>query len=41
MTRAKRQLCVIGDSDTIKTGSSYLKKWMEFLEEEALVLGVE
>ncbi|KAG8830770.1 hypothetical protein FRC17_004265 [Serendipita sp. 399] len=35
MTRARKHLCVIGDSSTIKHGSSYLKKWMEWLEENA------
>lgn len=35
MTRAKRSLTVIGDSETVKKGSKFLKKWMEFLEENA------
>ncbi|KAH3978908.1 hypothetical protein HBI25_092480 [Parastagonospora nodorum] len=35
MTRPKRHLCVIGDSDTISKGSRFLKSWMEFLEENA------
>ncbi|WWD17029.1 hypothetical protein CI109_101466 [Kwoniella shandongensis] len=35
MTRAKRQLCVVGDSSTVAKGSRYLKKWMEWLESEA------
>ena len=35
MTRPKRQLCVIGDSETVGKGSSFLKKWMEHLEKEA------
>ncbi|TIA92712.1 hypothetical protein E3P99_00505 [Wallemia hederae] len=35
MTRAKRQLIVVGNSATIKRGGSYLKKWMDFLEEHA------
>ncbi|KAG8802804.1 hypothetical protein FRC16_008620 [Serendipita sp. 398] len=35
MTRARKHLCVVGDSSTIKHGSSYLKKWMEWLEENA------
>ncbi|KZZ91653.1 DNA-binding protein SMUBP-2 [Ascosphaera apis ARSEF 7405] len=35
MTRPKRQLCVIGDSDTIQKGSPFLKRWMEFLEANA------
>ncbi|UKZ51354.1 hypothetical protein TrVGV298_005113 [Trichoderma virens] len=33
MTRPKRSLTVIGDSETVK--SKFLKKWMEFLEENA------
>ncbi|KAK1241683.1 hypothetical protein MKX07_007506 [Trichoderma sp. CBMAI-0711] len=35
MTRPKRSLTVIGDSETVKKGSKFLKKWMEFLEEHA------
>ncbi|CBX98813.1 predicted protein [Plenodomus lingam JN3] len=35
MTRPKRHLCVIGDSDTISRGSQFLKAWMDFLEEQA------
>ncbi|WRT66637.1 uncharacterized protein IL334_003596 [Kwoniella shivajii] len=35
MTRAKRQLCVVGDSSTVGKGSKYLKKWMDWLESEA------
>ncbi|KAJ4993277.1 hypothetical protein SVAN01_01252 [Stagonosporopsis vannaccii] len=35
MTRPKRHLCVVGDSDTISKGSAFLKQWMEFLEENA------
>ncbi|KAK4681737.1 hypothetical protein QC764_110050 [Podospora pseudoanserina] len=35
MTRPKRSLTVIGDSETVKKGSKFLKKWMEFLEENA------
>ncbi|WWC94533.1 hypothetical protein V866_001379 [Kwoniella sp. B9012] len=35
MTRAKRQLCVVGDSSTVGKGSKYLKKWMDWLENEA------
>ncbi|PTB65328.1 DNA helicase [Trichoderma citrinoviride] len=35
MTRPKRSLIVIGDSETVKKGSKFLKKWMEFLEEHA------
>ncbi|CAK7215845.1 hypothetical protein SCUCBS95973_002619 [Sporothrix curviconia] len=35
MTRPKRSLTVIGDSETVKRGSAFLKSWMEFLEENA------
>ncbi|KAF6803847.1 hypothetical protein CSOJ01_10631 [Colletotrichum sojae] len=35
MTRPKRSLTVIGDSETVKRGSTFLKRWMEFLEENA------
>ncbi|KAK8864662.1 hypothetical protein IAR55_001912 [Kwoniella newhampshirensis] len=35
MTRARRQLCVVGDSSTVSKGSKYLKKWMDWLEAEA------
>ncbi|KAG7292579.1 hypothetical protein NEMBOFW57_002614 [Staphylotrichum longicolle] len=35
MTRPKRSLTVIGDSETVKKGSKFLKDWMEFLEENA------
>ncbi|KAJ9103336.1 hypothetical protein QFC19_004434 [Naganishia cerealis] len=35
MTRAKRQLCVVGDSGTVGKGSAYLKQWMNFLEDHA------
>ncbi|RXK39896.1 DNA helicase [Tremella mesenterica] len=35
MTRAKRQLCVVGDSDTVGKGSKYLKSWMTWLEANA------
>ncbi|KAK5115357.1 hypothetical protein LTR62_001557 [Meristemomyces frigidus] len=35
MTRPKRHLCVIGDSETVGRGSKFLKSWMEFLEEHA------
>jgi len=35
MTRARRQLCVIGDSSTIKHGSKYLQRWMDWLEANA------
>lgn len=35
MTRPKRHLCVIGDSETVGQGSSFLKSWMKFLEDNA------
>ncbi|KAK7188101.1 hypothetical protein DPSP01_001642 [Paraphaeosphaeria sporulosa] len=35
MTRPKRHLCVIGDSETVSRGSKFLKAWMDFLEENA------
>ncbi|CAD6582405.1 MAG: hypothetical protein TREMPRED_003274 [Tremellales sp. Tagirdzhanova-0007] len=35
MTRAKRQLCVVGDSATVSKGSDYLGKWMAWLESNA------
>lgn len=35
MTRPRRQLVVIGDSETIGRGGKFLKRWMEFLEENA------
>jgi DNA polymerase alpha-associated DNA helicase A len=38
MTRAKRQLCIVGDSGTIgEANDDYLKSWMTFLEEHALI----
>jgi DNA polymerase alpha-associated DNA helicase A len=37
MTRAKRQLAVVGDSSTVASGSAYLKAWMAWLEENAEV----
>ncbi|KAF3928356.1 hypothetical protein ABW21_db0202801 [Orbilia brochopaga] len=35
MTRPRRHLCVIGDSETVSRGSKYLKAWMVFLEENS------
>ncbi|KZT00181.1 P-loop containing nucleoside triphosphate hydrolase protein [Laetiporus sulphureus 93-53] len=32
MTRARRHLCVIGDSSTIQHGGRFLKKWMAWLD---------
>ncbi|GAA5982816.1 hypothetical protein JCM11641_004634 [Rhodosporidiobolus odoratus] len=37
MTRPRRHLVVVGDSETVGKGSEFLKKWMAWLEEEALV----
>lgn len=37
MTRAKRQLVVVGDSDTIRGGGGYLARWMTWLGEHAAV----
>lgn len=38
MTRAKRMLVVVGDSETVsKGGGEYLKKWMEWLDQRAVV----
>jgi DNA polymerase alpha-associated DNA helicase A len=35
MTRPKRCLVIVGDSETVAKGSKFLKRWMEFLEEHA------
>ena len=35
MTRAKRQLCVVGDSGTVSYGGSYLKECLSWLETHA------
>ena len=35
MTRPKRHLCVIGDSETVSRGSPFLKRWMKFLDDNA------
>ncbi|CAO1628167.1 unnamed protein product [Parajaminaea phylloscopi] len=37
MTRAKRQLVVIGDSETIRHGGGYLSRWMDWLDAHAVV----
>ncbi|GAA5838714.1 hypothetical protein JCM11251_003270 [Rhodosporidiobolus azoricus] len=37
MTRPRRHLVVVGDSETVGKGSPFLKDWMTWLEEEALV----
>ncbi|KAI9435234.1 P-loop containing nucleoside triphosphate hydrolase protein [Russula earlei] len=41
MTRARRHLCVIGDSSTVQHGSKYLKDWLLWLEENADILSAE
>lgn len=41
MTRARRQLCIVGDSETVRKGSEYLESWMRHLEEFAEVRGVQ
>ncbi|KAK0548346.1 hypothetical protein OC845_003618 [Tilletia horrida] len=39
MTRAKRHLCVVGDSETVgRGGTGYLSDWMRHLAEHALVV---
>ncbi|KAJ6463958.1 AAA domain-containing protein [Mycena sanguinolenta] len=35
MTRAKRHLCVVGDSATVCYGGKYLKQWLAWLEQNA------
>ncbi|GJE86304.1 P-loop containing nucleoside triphosphate hydrolase [Phanerochaete sordida] len=35
MTRAKRHLCIVGDSSTVQHGSPFLKKWVKWLEANA------
>ena len=35
MTRPKRHLCIVGDSETVARGSSFLKAWMKHLEDNA------
>lgn len=35
MTRPRRQLCVVGDSETISKGSGFLARWMKYLEDES------
>ncbi|KAK2873634.1 hypothetical protein FQN49_002223 [Arthroderma sp. PD_2] len=35
MTRPRRHLCICGDSETVSSGSLFLKRWMAFLEENA------
>ncbi|KDQ50200.1 hypothetical protein JAAARDRAFT_186433 [Jaapia argillacea MUCL 33604] len=35
MTRAKRHLCIVGDSSTVEHGGSFLKKWLKWLDNNA------
>ncbi|KAH7882939.1 AAA domain-containing protein [Phlebopus sp. FC_14] len=35
MTRAKRHLCVVGDSSTVQHGGAYIRKWLAWLEANA------
>ncbi|KAK0469147.1 P-loop containing nucleoside triphosphate hydrolase protein, partial [Desarmillaria tabescens] len=35
MTRAKRHLCVVGDSSTVRHGGRYLKNWLAWLDTNA------
>ncbi|KAF9070139.1 P-loop containing nucleoside triphosphate hydrolase protein [Rhodocollybia butyracea] len=35
MTRAKRHLCIVGDSSTVSHGGTYLKKWLKWLDENS------
>ncbi|KAF7293044.1 AAA domain-containing protein [Mycena indigotica] len=35
MTRAKRHLCIVGDSSTVSYGGKYLKKWLGWLDGNA------
>ena len=37
MTRPRRQLCVIGDGETVGRGSGFLHRWIDYLEENAEV----
>lgn len=41
MTRPKRCLCVVGDSETVSNGGKFLKDWMTWLEENADVRVVQ
>ncbi|KAN0060658.1 hypothetical protein ACQY0O_007316 [Thecaphora frezii] len=40
ITRAKRQLVVVADSETVGHEEPFLKKWMQWLDEKALVESV-
>ncbi|XP_006455227.1 hypothetical protein AGABI2DRAFT_145440 [Agaricus bisporus var. bisporus H97] len=35
MTRARRHLCIVGDSSTVTHGGAYLKKWVAWLDNNA------
>ncbi|KAH8112236.1 P-loop containing nucleoside triphosphate hydrolase protein [Phellopilus nigrolimitatus] len=35
MTRARRHMCVVGDSSTVQHGGRFLKNWVAWLEEKA------
>lgn len=37
MTRAKRMLVVVGDSETVGKGGEYLRNWMDWLDQNAVV----
>lgn len=38
ITRPRRQLCVIGDTETLsKSNSKFLKRWVDWLEDNALI----
>jgi len=41
MTRSKRHLCVVGDSETLSKKDPFLKSWMEFLGDHADVRYVD
>ncbi|KAG0273740.1 hypothetical protein BGZ95_010469 [Linnemannia exigua] len=41
MTRSKRHLCVVGDSETLSKKDTFLKAWMDFLGEHAEVRYLE
>lgn len=37
MTRPRRQLCVVGDTQTIGRGSKFLRQWVKWSEENSLI----
>ncbi|KAF9951459.1 hypothetical protein BGZ70_000987 [Mortierella alpina] len=41
MTRSKRHLCVVGDSETLSKKDAFLKAWMDFLGDKADVRYIE